>query len=141
MAQDMLENGDACDYRMLKRQLQADIDYRILGQHMQAARKKRGMTQAAVAEKMKVGTKYYSAIESGTVKISLYRFIQFICLMGTTADQLLMGCHADYPPSHQCPDDASDDRKAIYALMDQCTEDQIKALRIIIDGLMTIRKP
>lgn len=136
MKQDIVENSDACDYRALKRQLQADIDYKLLGQHMQAVRRKRELTQAVVAEKMKVGVKYYSAIESGKVKISLYRLIQFICIMGTSADHLLMGCHIDYPPSHECTEEASVDRKELYTLLDQCSDDHIKTLRIVAEGLL-----
>lgn len=136
MKQDIIENNNACDYRALKRQLQADIDYKLLGQHMHTVRRKRELTQAVVAEKMKVGVKYYSAIESGKVKISLYRLIQFICIMGTSADHLLMGCHLDYPTSHKCSEDASEDRKALYVFLDQCSDDQIKTLRIIAEGLL-----
>lgn len=140
MKRDVVDNTEANDYRALKRQLQADIDYRTLGQHMQAVRQKRGMTQAVVAEKMKVGVKYYSAFEAGKAKISLYRLIQFICLMGTSADFLLAGCHLDYPPRYACPDDSSEDRKALNSLLDQCSDDTVKTLLIVAEGLLVREK-
>lgn len=138
--QEIVENGEPSDYRAIKRQLQADIDYRLLGQHMQEVRHSRKMTQAAVAEKMKVGVKYYSAIESGKAKINLYRLIQFICIMGTSADHLLVGCHLDYPPSYACPDDLSEDRKTLIALLDHCSDDTVKTLRIVAEGLLLKEK-
>lgn len=138
--QEIVETGEPSDYRALKRQLQADIDYRLLGQHMQAVRQSRKMTQSAVAEKMRIGVKYYSSIESGKAKINLYRLIQFICIMGTSADHLLVGCLLDYPPSYTCPDDISEDRKALYTLLDHCSDDTVKTLRIVAEGLLQKEK-
>ncbi len=72
------EANEVPDYRTINRQLQAEINYHVLGRHMQTVRQDRGMTQAAVAEKMKLGTKYYASLEEGFSHISLYRLIQFI---------------------------------------------------------------
>ena len=85
------------EYLAVNKQLQSEIDYRVIGRHMQAIRQKCGMTQAVVAEKMKLGVKYYAALEAGTESISLSRLIQFICLMQSSSDTLLAGCHPDYP--------------------------------------------
>lgn len=82
MKRDIADNTEATDYRVVKKQLQADIDYTILGRHMREVRRQRGMTQAAIAERMKIGVKYYSKFEVGSERISLYRLIQFICIMG-----------------------------------------------------------
>ena len=84
------------EYLAVNKQLQSEIDYRVIGRHMQAIRQKCGMTQAVVAEKMKLGVKYYAALEAGTESISLSRLIQFICLMQSSSDTLLAGCHPDY---------------------------------------------
>ena len=43
------------EYLAVNKQLQSEIDYRVIGRHMQAIRQKCGMTQAVVAEKMKLG--------------------------------------------------------------------------------------
>lgn len=136
MKRDIADNTEAIDYRALKRQLQADIDYKTLGRHMQAVRLQRGMTQAVVAERMKIGVKYYSRFEVGTEKISLYRLIQFICIRETSADYLLAGCHLDYPPSYICPDDSSPERKQLNVLLDQCSDAAIKTLLIVAKGLI-----
>ena len=76
------------EYLAVNKQLQSEIDYRVIGRHMQAIRQKCGMTQAVVAEKMKLGVKYYAALEAGTESISLSRLIQFICLMQSSSDTL-----------------------------------------------------
>lgn len=140
MRQDIAENGELNDFRARKRQLQADIDYKVLGRHMQAVRQQRGLTQAVVAEQMKVGTKYYSAFEGGKAKISLYRLIQFICLMGTSADCLLVGCHRDYPSHHIRPEDDSEDRKLLLSVLDQCSDDTIRIMRIVAEALLESEK-
>lgn len=128
--------SDNADYRAINRQLKADIDFHIIGNHMQVVRKARGMTQAAVAEKMKLGTKYYAAMEAGAVKISFSRFLQFIIIMQTSADYLLSGCQPNYPTQFSCPTDACKERVLLNRLLDQCSDDLTKTLYVIAQGLI-----
>ena len=72
--------SDKTDYRMVNKQLSAEIDYKALGHHMRDARRHCKLTQAEIAEKMKLGVKYYAALEAGTANINLLRLIQFITI-------------------------------------------------------------
>lgn len=127
---------DKTDYRAINRQLQAEIDYKAIGRHMKAIRRKRHMTQAAVAEKMNWGTKYYASIEAGTTRINLVRLIQFIGIVQTSADDLLMGCHKNYPSQYGRPDDPWQQRLELNKLLDQGSEEMIKMIIIITQGLL-----
>ena len=123
------------DYRDVTRKLQKEMNYRALGQHMRSVRKKHHMTQAEVAEEMQMTEKYYASIETGTIHISLLRLIQFISLMQVSADSLLIGCREDYPSNpdqveHQCAD-----RIKLERILDRCSDEQIRTLRIIAEGL------
>lgn len=109
---------DAIDYREINKQLKAEFDFKIIGKHMQSVRKAHKMTQAEVAEKMKLGTKYYASLEAGTVKISFQRFLQFIVIMQASSDYLLSGCHPEYPPQFPCPDGACKERVMLNKLLD-----------------------
>lgn len=128
--------SDTSDYRAVNKQLKAEFDFKIIGKHMQSVRKKRGMTQAEVAEKMKLGTKYYASMEAGAVKISFPRFIQFVILMQASADFLLSGCHPEYPPQFACPGEACKERIMLNKLLDQCPDDLRKTLYVIAQGLI-----
>lgn len=140
MKQDVAENGRTTDFRERNRQLQASIDYRAVGRHMQAVRQQRGMTQAVVAEHMKVSIKYYSAIECGTVRINLYRLIQFVCLMHISADTLLVGCHHDYPSHYISPEDSNEDLRQLITTLEQCSSDTIRMVRTLTEALMQSNK-
>lgn len=69
------------DFRENTRQLQQKINYRVIGRHMKDIRVACNMTQSSIAEKMGVGSKYYTSIETGYSKISFARFIQFLCIL------------------------------------------------------------
>ena len=107
---------------------------------MQAIRQKCGMTQAVVAEKMKLGVKYYAALEAGTESISLSRLIQFICLMQSSSDTLLAGCHPDYPPLHTCQENVCHERILLNKLLDQCSDELIRTLYVIAQGILNQSK-
>lgn len=124
------------EYRAVNKQLQSEIDYKVIGRHMQATRQRNGMTQAIVAEKMKLGVKYYAALEAGTENISLSRLIQFICIMQSSSETLLAGCHPDYPPKHICSENVCHERILLNKLLDQCSDDLIKTLYVIAQGLL-----
>ena len=127
---------DTTDYRTVNRQLKAGFNFKIIGKHMQSVRKRRGMTQSEVAEEMKLGTKYYASMESGAVKISLPRFLQFIIIMQTSADYLLSGCHPEYPPQLASCEGVCKERIILNKLLDQCPDEMIRTLNIIVQGLI-----
>lgn len=125
------------EYRTVNKQLQAEIDYKTIGRHMQAVRQKCGMTQAVVAEKMKLGVKYYAALEAGTENISLSRLIQFICITQVASDTLLAGCHPDYPSPYTCLENACSERILLNKLLDQSSDELIKTLYVIAQSLLS----
>ncbi len=140
MKKDIAKHNRTYDYRVLKSQIQSEINDKMLGQHMQTVRQQRGMTQAVVAEQMKVGIQYYSALERGKARISLYRLIQFICLMDTSADFLLTGCHHEYPSYYVCPDQIAENRKHLISLLDHCSDSTISILQIVAEALIRNQK-
>lgn len=132
--------SDKADYRMLNKQLSAEIDFKVLGRHMKSARKQCKLTQAEIAEEMKLGVKYYAALEAGTAKISLVRLIQFICLTQVSADFLLSGTHKHYPTNFLSR--STSQRKAtltkreeLHTLIDKCSDDKIETVIIIMNAL------
>jgi len=134
------ENRKSNNDRITKQLFSPDIDYKTLGRHMQAVRKQQGLTQATVAEYMRIGIKYYSAIECGSAKINLYRLIQFICLTHTSADILLVGCHHDYPTHYICPNESNEDLKLLMALLEHCSRDTIRTVRALAETLIQSNK-
>ena len=131
---------DECvDYRDYNQKLKEIIDYETLGYHMKEARLSRQMTQAAVAEKMHWSTKYYASIESGKREISLHKLIEFICLMRTSADQLLSGCRADYPTSNLCVLGSSELRRHVNRLIEKCGDSELQIIATVAEGLLAKR--
>lgn len=131
---------DKADYRVLYKQLSAKIDFKVLGRHMQSARKQCGLTQAQVAEEMKLGVKYYAALEAGTAKISLVRLIQFICITQASADALLSGTHAYYPANFSsralgAAGSLHAKREELHELIDKCSDEKIETMLVIVKAL------
>lgn len=131
--------AETTDYRAINKQLKNEFDFRVIGKHMQSIRKSRGMTQAEVAEKMKLGTKYYASIEAGAVKISFQRFLQFVVLMQASSDYLLSGCHPEYQTLFSCKGDVCKERLVLNGLLDQCSDELIKTLCVITQSLMSTK--
>ena len=130
------EGTPVVDFREVTHQLQREFNYKVLGQHMKSVRNSRHMTQAQVAEAMHLGVKYYASIETGTIKISLMRLIQFINLMQVSADSLLTGCHENYPSEKTDREYKCIARHKLEALLDQCSDETIETVCIITEALM-----
>ena len=81
---------------------------------------------------MRLGEKYYAAIEAGNARINLVRLIQFICIMQISADDLLMGSHPDYPTKYDYREMKNEERKQLDKLLDQCSSEDLQALCIIV---------
>ncbi len=130
---------ESFDYRQYNQQLKDAIDYETIGYHMKEARRKKHMTQAAVAEMMHWSTKYYASIESGKREISLHKLIQFICIMESSADCLLAGCRDDYPLHDLYAASGSELRIHVNRLLDKCSESELKLIETVIEGLLAKR--
>ena len=65
------------------------FNYFSLGRHIKMARKKRGITQALLSEKIDVSPSYVSYIEDGTKSMSLETFVMIANELNVSADELL----------------------------------------------------
>lgn len=135
MQKDPFLMNDA-DYRMVNRWLHEQVDYQVLGARMKTVRRKMGLTQAAMAEKMRMGIKYYASLETGATKINLVRLIQFIAITQTSADYLLVGCHPEYPSSEAICANVSEERQRLNKILDQCSDEFIRTIYIITTSLL-----
>ena len=105
------------------------IDCRVIGKHMRDIRNARKMTQSHIAEKMGIGIKYYSSLETGQNKISLTRFVQFLAITKVNSDSVLAG---SYPGlSVSTADNAlliCDERKRLELLISKSSNDAVKTM-------------
>lgn len=119
----------ACgDERPNNIQLQYEIDYETLGCHMRAVRKAIGCTQAQLADVLGLRTNYYGQYETGKRHINIPRFIQFVCTTQCSADELLLGCHKEYPSVLPTKPGCSEARKELDRLLDKCDDDLLTDL-------------
>ncbi|MBR4777337.1 MAG: helix-turn-helix transcriptional regulator [Lachnospiraceae bacterium] len=72
-----------------------DLDYAAIGSRIKAQRKKLGMTQATLAEKVEISNTHMSHIESGNTKLSLATFVRLTETLTVTADTLLFPAPKD----------------------------------------------
>lgn len=131
------ENRD--EYRKHNKLLKAAIDYETIGYHMKEIRRSRGLTQAVVAERMHWSVKYYASVESGKRLISLPKLIQFVGIMGISADLVLTGCHPDYPSMGEKTETWSEAYVRVQKLLDKCGESELRLIEIVLTGILAKR--
>ncbi len=67
------------------------MDYKAIGLRVKAGRKKMGLTQEVLSEKLGISIEYTSRIESGSVKASV-SLLEKICVeLGMDEEELLFG--------------------------------------------------
>ena len=114
-------------------QLQDEIDYATIGRHMRDVRRHYGYTQAQISEILSLKPNYYGQYETGTRHINLTRLIQFICKTQCSADELLKGCHQDYPSTVPARRECSEARKRINSALDKCDDDLLEDFLVILE--------
>ncbi len=67
------------------------VDFNIIGKRLKEARKKKGLTQENLAEKMDVSIAYLSKIETGKIHINLERLSQICNILSVTEGEILNG--------------------------------------------------
>ncbi|MBQ7761559.1 MAG: helix-turn-helix transcriptional regulator [Clostridia bacterium] len=67
------------------------IDYRLIGERIKAERKKRGLTQENLAEKLDVSIGYVSQVERGITKISLDLLAEISAILKCDIASLIVG--------------------------------------------------
>ena len=67
------------------------VDFSIIGRRLKEARKKKGLTQEQLAEKMGVSIAYLSKVETGKIHINLERLSEICGILGVTEGEILNG--------------------------------------------------
>ena len=67
------------------------IDYRIIGNRIKRYRKKAGLTQEKLAEKLDISVSFQSRLERGAAKISLEKLVQTAEFINVSISQLITG--------------------------------------------------
>lgn len=80
-------------------------NYQVIGRNIKVYRKRAGLTQEVLAEKVGRSTAHVSNIECGKVGLSLELLYKFAAVLGVTLDQLA-GMKVSRP--EQAPDSFSD---------------------------------
>ena len=113
--------------------LQDEIDHVTLGRNIQSVRKSKKYTQAQIAEILGLKPNYYGQYETGNRHINLTRLIQFICKMQCSADELLRGCHQDYPSTVPAQREYSETRKRVNSALDKCDDALLEDILVMIE--------
>lgn len=67
------------------------VDFSIIGKRIKETRKKKGLTQEKLVEKMGVSIAYLSKVETGKIHINLERLSQICDILGATEGDILNG--------------------------------------------------
>ena len=67
------------------------VDFSIIGKRLKEARRKKGLTQEKLAEKMGVSIAYLSKVETGKIHINLERLSEICHLLNITEGEILNG--------------------------------------------------
>lgn len=67
------------------------VDFSIIGKRIKQVRKKKGLTQDQLSEKMGVSIAYLSKVETGKIHINLERLSQICNLLEVTEGEILNG--------------------------------------------------
>lgn len=67
------------------------VDFSIIGKRIKDARKKKGLTQEQLVEKMGVSIAYLSKVETGKIHINLERLSQICGILDITEGEILNG--------------------------------------------------
>lgn len=67
------------------------VDFAIIGKRIKEARKKKGLTQEKLVEKMDVSIAYLSKVETGKIHINLERLSQICSILGVSEGEILNG--------------------------------------------------
>lgn len=67
------------------------VDFSIIGKRIKETRKKKGLTQEQLVEKMGVSIAYLSKVETGKIHINLERLSQICSILNITEGEILNG--------------------------------------------------
>lgn len=99
------------------------LDYKLIGAKIRELRKKKGLSQEQLAERIWISTTHMSHIETGTTKLSLPVLVDLAIALDVGADDILMT-----QPNLRKKTAVED----INKLLNSCTQQQAKVLEQII---------
>lgn len=99
------------------------LDYEKIGQQIRKYRKKIGLSQEQLAEKIWISTTHMSHIETGSTKLSLPVLVDISVALGVSVDELLLIAPDDQ--KQKCIESISD-------VLKNCTANQIKIITDIV---------
>lgn len=101
------------------------MDYYTLGQRIRYYRKKQGLSQEQLAEKVNISTTHMSHIENGSTKLSLQVFVDLAEALCIATDSLLYDCDILPSGKETLPHE-------IAQILSECTLAQTQAIKEII---------
>lgn len=113
-----------------------DIDYKRIGRHLKAARKHKGLTQAAVSEKLRIAENTYSNMERGEQKLNLPRIIQLCEIYEIKPGSVLDDCSdalLRMPEVKQEP--TNPDKRELHLLADKCSDEAARIINTTAQAL------
>ena len=101
------------------------MDYYTLGQRIRYYRKKQGLSQEQLAEKVNISTTHMSHIENGSTKLSLQVFVDLAEALCIGTDSLIYDCDMLPPGKETLP-------REIVKVLNECTPAQTQVIKEII---------
>ena len=71
--------------------IKANIDYKIIGERIKEERKKKGLSQEKLGERIDVATVYISRIEKGSAQVNLKRLSQIAIALDVPIEKFIIG--------------------------------------------------
>ena len=109
--------------------MEYNLNYELIGIRIKDQRLKMNLTQEVLAEKVGIGARHMSKIETGKGKLSLLCLVSIANVLNTTTDNLLM----DNVPGASAPHLIIE----LQSLLDDCTPEEIF---IIVEQAKTFKK-
>lgn len=99
------------------------MDYGKIGQRIRFLRKKQGLSQEQLAEKVWISTTHMSHIETASTKLSLPVLVDIANALDASVDEILFG---------NTPDTLKAVEKDIVSILRSCTEEEA----ILLSGIL-----
>ena len=115
--------------RIHERSIRMDGNLRELGQRIKQARRKQGLDQAGLAEKLNISVSHMSDIENGRTNFSIEIFMRLTEALQVSADVLLRT---------DVPEVAAVYASEIRELMEDCTPDEQDAMVQTLRNMKTV---
>lgn len=105
------------------------IDYTLLGKRIRKYRRKKGITQAALAELVDVSPNHISKIENGATKLSLPVLVGIADALEASLDALLLREFEETPRVYE---------RELEEILDGCTSQQRLAVIHILEEIRAV---